>query len=108
MIGRERQRRGTFGRARGQCSWGSAALPLLRLGVDRAYGMAADKPIHFAEHVQLTSLGIAPESISFANVTLESEKYVCVREATGAGNSVAIVDLNNIGQVYVETVCAEN
>ena len=49
--------------------------------------MAADKPIHFAEHVQLTSLGISPESISFANVTLESEKYVCVREASGSGNT---------------------
>ena len=36
--------------------------------------MAADKPINFAEHVQLQELGIAPESISFANVTLESEK----------------------------------
>ena len=43
--------------------------------------MAADKPINFAEHVQLQELGIAAESISFANVTLESEKYVCVRES---------------------------
>ena len=58
--------------------------------------MAADKPINFAEHVQLQELGIAAESISFANVTLESEKYVCVRESGESGNSVAIVDLNNI------------
>lgn len=63
--------------------------------------MAADKPINFAEHVQLKDLGIAPESITFANVTLESEKFVCVRESGASGNSVTIVDLNNINNVYV-------
>ena len=63
--------------------------------------MATDKPITFAEHVQLTDLGIAPESITFANVTLESEKFVCVRESGASGNSVTIVDLNHIQHVYV-------
>ena len=70
--------------------------------------MASDKPITFAEHAQLTSLGIAPESISFANVTLESEKFVCVRENTAAGSSVAIVDLNNIGQVLRRPMSADS
>lgn len=63
--------------------------------------MAADKPINFAEHAQLTSLGIAPESITFANVTLESEKFVCARESNANGTTVTIVDLNNIHNVYV-------
>jgi len=59
----------------------------------------AEKPINFSEHVQLTSLGIQPDSISFANVTLESDNFVCVRESTGGQNSVAIVDLNDANNV---------
>lgn len=54
-----------------------------------------DKPINFNEHVQLTALGIQPDSISFANVTMESERFVCVRENVNGQNSVAIVDLND-------------
>lgn len=59
----------------------------------------ADKPINFSEHVQLTALGIQPESISFANVTLESENFVCVRENVNGQNSVAIIDLNDANNV---------
>lgn len=70
--------------------------------------MAADKPINFAEHVQLQELGIAAESISFANVTLESEKYVCVRESGESGNSVAIVDLNNIHNMVRRPMSADS
>ena len=70
--------------------------------------MAADKPINFVEHVQLQELGIAAESISFANVTLESEKYVCVRESGESGNSVAIVDLNNIHNMVRRPMSADS
>ncbi|WFD40239.1 Clathrin heavy chain [Malassezia japonica] len=70
--------------------------------------MAADKPINFAEHVQLKDLGIAPESITFANVTLESEKFVCVRESGASGNSVTIVDLNNINNVIRRPMSADS
>lgn len=59
----------------------------------------ADKPINFSEHVQLTNVGIAAESISFANVTLESENFVCVRESVNGQNSVVIVNLNDISDV---------
>ncbi len=59
----------------------------------------ADKPILFSEHLQLTNLGISPESISFANVTLESENFVCVRENKEGANSVTIVDLNDVNNV---------
>ena len=41
---------------------------------------------------QLPQLGINQQFISFLNVTMESEKYICVRE-TGAQNSVVIVDM---------------
>jgi hypothetical protein len=44
--------------------------------------------------VQLTAAGINPACISFTNLTMESEKFICVRE-TGAANSVVIVDMSN-------------
>ena len=44
--------------------------------------------------MQLTSVGVNPACISFTNLTMESEKFICVRE-TGAANSVVIVDMEN-------------
>ncbi|WFD29954.1 Clathrin heavy chain [Malassezia sp. CBS 17886] len=70
--------------------------------------MAADKPINFAEHVQLSELGIAPENISFATVTLESEKFVCVRENTAAGSAVTIVDLNDVTNITRRPMSADS
>lgn len=42
----------------------------------------------------MTSLGVNAAHISFTHVTMESEKFVCVRETTGA-NNVVIVDMSN-------------
>lgn len=42
--------------------------------------------------IQLPSIGVAQEFISFKNVTMESDKYICIRE-TGAQNTVVIVDM---------------
>ncbi|WFD44415.1 Clathrin heavy chain [Malassezia psittaci] len=70
--------------------------------------MATDKPITFAEHAQLTNLGIAPENITFANVTLESEKFVCVRENGANGNQVTILDLNNVQNVIRRPMSADS
>lgn len=86
-------------------TWGTDRLLLLSSGVS---SMVADKPIHFSEHAQLLELGIAPENISFANVTLESEKYVCVRESSESGNSVAIVDLNDLQHVVRRPMSADS
>ena len=43
-------------------------------------------------YVQLPNLGINQQFISFTNVTMESDKFICIRE-TGPSNSVVIVDL---------------
>jgi clathrin heavy chain len=40
-------------------------------------------------YVQLPSIGIQPENITFKNVTLESEKYIAVRES----GTLVIVDM---------------
>lgn len=42
--------------------------------------------------LQLPSIGVAQEFISFKNCSMESEKYICIRE-TGAQNQVVIVDM---------------
>ncbi|PWN29567.1 putative CHC1-clathrin heavy chain [Jaminaea rosea] len=54
----------------------------------------ADTPIVFNEHCVLTALGIAQEAISFASCTMESERFVCVREQVSGNNSVAIVGID--------------
>lgn len=43
---------------------------------------------------QLPAIGVGQEFISFKNTTMESDKYICVRE-TGAQNTVVIVDMAN-------------
>lgn len=42
----------------------------------------------------MQNLGIAQQFISFTTVTMESEKFICVRE-TAPSNSVVIVDMAN-------------
>uniref|UniRef100_A0A7S0V4E8 Clathrin heavy chain n=1 Tax=Polytomella parva TaxID=51329 RepID=A0A7S0V4E8_9CHLO len=56
----------------------------------------ASAPIYVNEKLQLSSVGVSAENITFKNVTLESDKYICVRE-TGAQNVLIIVDLANPG-----------
>eukprot|EP01103_Thecamoeba_quadrilineata_P002480 TRINITY_DN12433_c0_g1_i1.p1 TRINITY_DN12433_c0_g1~~TRINITY_DN12433_c0_g1_i1.p1 ORF type:complete len:1676 (-),score=402.97 TRINITY_DN12433_c0_g1_i1:60-5087(-) len=51
-------------------------------------------PIRFQELLQLSSLGINPQSFSFNSLTLESDKFACVREISAENHScVTIVDL---------------
>ncbi|KAH8611956.1 putative Clathrin heavy chain linker Clathrin H link Region in Clathrin and VPS [Trypanosoma vivax] len=55
-----------------------------------------DGPISFAEVFQLNSVagGLQPGAISFKTLTLESDKYVCVRDVQPDGQtSLVIVDL---------------
>lgn len=42
---------------------------------------------------QLPSIGINQQFITFTHVTMESEKYICVRE-TSPQNSVVIIDMS--------------
>ncbi|CAG0882402.1 unnamed protein product [Darwinula stevensoni] len=52
-------------------------------------------PIRFQEHIQLPSVGINPSNISFNNLTMESDKFICVREKVGETNQVVIIDMND-------------
>ncbi|CAG5047694.1 unnamed protein product [Parnassius apollo] len=46
-----------------------------------------------AEHLQLTNVGINPASISFNTLTMESDKFICVREKVGETSEVVIIDM---------------
>ncbi|XP_065046361.1 clathrin heavy chain 1 isoform X1 [Musa acuminata AAA Group] len=54
---------------------------------------AANAPIVMREVLTLPSIGINSQFITFTHVTMESDKYICVRE-TSPQNSVVIVDMN--------------
>ncbi|KAM3375864.1 clathrin heavy chain 1 isoform X1 [Capsicum galapagoense] len=54
---------------------------------------AANAPITMKEALTLQSIGVNPQFITFTNVTMESNKYICVRETTPQ-NSVVIIDMN--------------
>ncbi|XP_022902707.1 clathrin heavy chain [Onthophagus taurus] len=50
-------------------------------------------PIRFQEHLQLTAIGINDTNISFATLTMESDKFICVREKVGDTSQVVIIDM---------------
>jgi clathrin heavy chain len=72
--------------------------------------MAVDisKPIAFCEHLQLSSLGIQPQSISFQTLTLESDHYICVREKINEQNQVVIIDLADANNVLRRPITADS
>ncbi|PRW61204.1 clathrin heavy chain [Chlorella sorokiniana] len=51
-------------------------------------------PIGLRELLNLQSLGVQQSAITFTNVTMESDKFICVRE-TGAQNQLVIIDTAN-------------
>ena len=86
------------------------------------------KPIAFCEHLQLSSLGIQPASISFQvcsrvlyssdvnlnfsdvaqTLTLESDHFICVREKVGEQNQVVIIDLADANNVLRRPITADS
>jgi clathrin heavy chain len=42
--------------------------------------MAANLPIKFEENLNLINIGINAANVGFTNLTMESEKFICVRE----------------------------
>eukprot|EP01095_Lingulamoeba_sp_RSL-Kostka_P002714 TRINITY_DN1362_c0_g1_i3.p1 TRINITY_DN1362_c0_g1~~TRINITY_DN1362_c0_g1_i3.p1 ORF type:complete len:143 (-),score=37.01 TRINITY_DN1362_c0_g1_i3:154-582(-) len=52
-------------------------------------------PIKFQELFQLQNLSLPPESFVFSNTTLQSDKYICIRDTTAEPQQAVIVDLEN-------------
>lgn len=57
--------------------------------------MAQILPIKFQEHLQLTNIGINVATIGFNTLTMESDKFICVREKVGESAQVVIIDMND-------------
>ncbi|XP_066261825.1 clathrin heavy chain [Euwallacea similis] len=65
-------------------------------------------PIKFQEHLQLTNIGINVSNISFATLTMESDKFICVREKVGDTSQVVIVDLADTANPIRRPITAES
>ncbi|KAJ7224497.1 hypothetical protein GGX14DRAFT_425944 [Mycena pura] len=70
--------------------------------------MEPPKPIAFCEHLQLSSVGVQPASISFQTLTLESDRFICVREKVGEQNQVVIIDLADANNVLRRPISADS
>lgn len=57
--------------------------------------------------MQLPSVGINQQFITFTHVTMESDKYICVRE-TSPQNSVVIIDMNLPNQPLRRPITADS
>ncbi|TVY38443.1 putative clathrin heavy chain [Lachnellula occidentalis] len=72
--------------------------------------MAPNLPIKFTELLQLTSVNVEQTSIGFNSCTLESDKFICIREKKneGASPEVIIVDLKNNNNVIRRPIKADS
>ncbi|KAJ3510506.1 hypothetical protein NLJ89_g4628 [Agrocybe chaxingu] len=66
------------------------------------------KPIAFCEHLQLSSLGVQPASISFQTLTLESDHFICIREKVNEQGQVVIIDLSDANNVLRRPISADS
>ena len=58
--------------------------------------------------VQLTNVGVNPQYISFATLTMESDKYICVREEVNGQVQVVIIDMSNPTEPQRRPITAES
>ncbi|KAH7355877.1 clathrin heavy chain [Pyrenochaeta sp. MPI-SDFR-AT-0127] len=68
-------------------------------------------PLHVTQPTLLTNLNILPASISWQNCTLESDKYVCVRQVNNEANAPAetvIIDLKNTNNIIRRPIRADS
>ncbi|KOM46889.1 hypothetical protein LR48_Vigan07g059300 [Vigna angularis] len=68
---------------------------------------AANAPITMKEALTLPSIGINTQFITFTHVTMESDKYICVRE-TSPQNSVVIIDMTMPNQPLRRPITADS
>ncbi|ORX62733.1 clathrin heavy chain [Hesseltinella vesiculosa] len=70
--------------------------------------MADQLPIQFHEHAQLQTLGVNAASIAFNTLTMESDRYICVRESNNGKNEVVIIDMHNNNDVMRRPISADS
>uniref|UniRef100_A0A803XN81 Clathrin heavy chain n=1 Tax=Meleagris gallopavo TaxID=9103 RepID=A0A803XN81_MELGA len=70
--------------------------------------MAQILPIRFQEHFQLQNLGINPANIGFSTLTMESDKFICIREKVGEQAQVVIIDMSDPTSPIRRPISAES
>jgi clathrin heavy chain len=65
-------------------------------------------PIKFQEHLQLQSVGINVSNIGFSTLTMESDKFICVREKVGETAQVVIIDMNDSANPIRRPITADS
>lgn len=57
---------------------------------------------------QLQELGVNPTNISFSWLTMESDRFITIREVVGSKNQVAIIDLNDTQNILRRPIAADS
>ncbi|XP_037076322.1 clathrin heavy chain 1-like, partial [Pollicipes pollicipes] len=70
--------------------------------------MAQILPIKFQEHLQLTNVGINASNIGFNMLTMESDKFICVREKVGETAQVVIIDMADTSNPIRRPISADS
>ncbi|PVU92092.1 hypothetical protein BB561_004043 [Smittium simulii] len=70
--------------------------------------MSSQLPIELIEITELTDLGVDPKNINFNNVTLESDRFICIREINDSANTVNIVDTSNLNDIFKRPITADS
>ncbi|RNA05151.1 clathrin heavy chain 1 isoform X3, partial [Brachionus plicatilis] len=65
-------------------------------------------PIKFQEHMQLTNAGVNVANIGFSTLTMESDKFICIREKVGETAQVVIIDLNDVSNPIRRPITADS
>ena len=65
-------------------------------------------PIKFQELVQLTNVGIQQQFITFASLTMESDKFICIREEVNGQVQVVIIDMATPTEPQRRPITAES
>ena len=65
-------------------------------------------PIRFQEHLQLTAVGINANNVGFNTLTMESDKFICVREKVGDTAQVVIIDMNDSANPIRRPISADS
>ncbi|KAK7088574.1 clathrin heavy chain 1 [Littorina saxatilis] len=65
-------------------------------------------PIRFQEHLQLQNVGINAANIGFSTLTMESDKFICVREKVGETAQVVIIDMNDTANPIRRPISADS
>eukprot|EP00058_Branchiostoma_floridae_P009338 XP_002594826.1 hypothetical protein BRAFLDRAFT_124425 [Branchiostoma floridae] len=70
--------------------------------------MAQILPIRFQEHLQLQNVGVNAANIGFSTLTMESDKFICVREKVGDQAQVVIIDLADAANPIRRPISADS